>query len=62
MSDYDPNEDPEERRRRIEAERAASNLAAGIDLIAMGIEALKDREDNLPDDLQDEQDEMTISM
>lgn len=63
----DGSEDPEERKRRIEAEQNASNLGAVIGA-AVGIaltladNVSDDSEDELPEDLQSEQAEITLQM
>ena len=56
-------EDPEERRKRIEAEENASNLGALIGLTAGIISALvEDSSDELPEELEDEQNEISMNM
>lgn len=56
-------EDPEERRKRIEAEENASNLGALIGFTAGIISALTDdNSDELPEELEDEQNEISMNM
>ena len=59
----DGSEDPEERRKRIEAEQNASNLGAVIGL-AVGLvsTATDSTDDELPEDLAEEQNEITMKM
>lgn len=59
----DGSEDPEERRKRIEAEQNASNLGAVIGL-AVGLfsAATDSTDDELPEDLAEEQNEITMKM
>lgn len=59
----DGSEDPEERRKRIEAEQNASNLGAVIGL-AVGLvsAATESTDDELPEDLAEEQNEITMKM
>lgn len=62
----DGDEDPEERRKRIEAEQNASNLGAVIGLAVGLVSAATDTtDDELPEDLaeeQEEQNEITMKM
>lgn len=59
----DGSEDPEERRKRIEAEQNASNLGAIIGL-AVGLvsAAIDSIDDSLPEELSEEQNEIKFSM
>lgn len=59
----DSSEDPEERRKRIEAEQNASNLGAVIGLAVGLVSAATDStDDELPEDLAEEQNEITMKM
>lgn len=59
----DSSEDPEERRKRIEAEQNASNLGAVIGLAVGLVSAATDTtDDELPEDLAEEQNEITMKM
>ena len=59
----DGSEDPEERRKRIEAEQNASNLGAVIGLAVGLVSAATDStDDELPEDLAEEQNEITMKM
>lgn len=58
----DGSEDPEERRKRIEAEQNASNFGAVIGLAAGLISAASNTEsDDLPEELEEEQNEMKMN-
>ena len=57
------SEDPEERRKRIEAEQNASNLGAFIGLAVGLVSAATDTtDDSLPEELSEEQNEIKFSM
>lgn len=59
----DGSEDPEERRKRIEAEQNASNLGALIGLAVGIVSAATDSsDDSLPEELSEEQSEIKFSM
>ena len=59
----DGSEDPEERRKRIEAEQNASNLGAVIGLAVGLVSAATDStDDELPEELAEEQNEITMKM
>ena len=59
----DSSEDPEERRKRIEAEQNASNLGAVIGLAVGLVSAATDStDDSLPEELSEEQNEIKFSM
>ena len=59
----DSSEDPEERRKRIETEQNASNLGAVIGLAVGLVSAATDSINNeLPEDLAEEQNEITMKM
>lgn len=59
----DGSEDPEERRKRIEAEQNASNLGAVIGLAVGLVSAATDStDDSLPEELSEEQNEIKFSM
>ena len=58
----DGSEDPEERRKRIEAEQNASNFGTVIGLAAGIVSATMDTEsDDLPEELEEEQNEMKMN-
>lgn len=58
----DGSEDPEERRKRIEAEENASNLGTLVGVAAGLAMALAESEDTIPDDLNDEQEEISMKL
>ncbi len=59
----DGSEDPEERRKRIEAEQNASNLGAVIGFAVGLVSAATDStDDSLPEELSEEQNEIKITM
>ena len=59
----DGSEDPEERRKRIEAEQNASNLGALIGLaVALASAAADSTDDSLPEELSEEQNEIKFTM
>ena len=59
----DSSEDPEERRKRIEAEQNASNIGAVLGFAAgLFYEAMDTESDELPEDLEEEQNEMRMML